>query len=176
MMQSTNKLSKNSEMQIKWIWDNVCQSEVLRTWSFNSLWPSGTIRWHGSLSTLVQVMASYLTAQSHYLNQCWLIIKMYKCQSLQKPVLHRDFPILDHFSPDTFDLLNDLCYTCMKEASHSEEAEILQSVYTRDAPTPGYKQWSCIISVKTNWFHIKTWSLPLQHQKTLILLESLLQT
>ena len=40
----------------------------------NSLWPSDTI-WHqGSGSTLAQVMACCLTAPSHYLNQCWLII------------------------------------------------------------------------------------------------------
>ena len=40
----------------------------------NSLWPSDTIWRHGIGSTLVQVMACCLTAPSHYLNQCWLII------------------------------------------------------------------------------------------------------
>ena len=35
---------------------------------------SDTMRHHGSLSTLVQVMAFCLTAQSHYLNQCSLVI------------------------------------------------------------------------------------------------------
>ena len=41
---------------------------------FNSLGPSDAIwRWR-SWSTLVQVMACCLTAPSHYLNQCWLII------------------------------------------------------------------------------------------------------
>ena len=40
----------------------------------NLLWPSDTIWWHGSRSTLVRVMACCLTAPSHYLNQCWLII------------------------------------------------------------------------------------------------------
>ena len=40
----------------------------------NSLGPSDTI-WHWrSWSTLVQVMACCLTAPSHYLDQCWLII------------------------------------------------------------------------------------------------------
>ena len=34
---------------------------------------SDTIWWHGSESTLAQVMACCLTAPSHYLNQCWLI-------------------------------------------------------------------------------------------------------
>ena len=40
----------------------------------NSLWPSDTIWRHKSGSTLDQVMACCLTAPSHYLNQCWLII------------------------------------------------------------------------------------------------------
>ena len=40
----------------------------------NSLWPSDTIWRHESGSTLAQVMACCLTAPSHYLNQCWLII------------------------------------------------------------------------------------------------------
>ena len=40
----------------------------------NSLWPSDAIWWQGSRSTLVQVMACCLSAPSHYLNQCWLII------------------------------------------------------------------------------------------------------
>ena len=41
---------------------------------FNSLWPSDP-RWRQrSGSTLAQIMACCLTAPSHYLNQCWLII------------------------------------------------------------------------------------------------------
>ena len=40
----------------------------------NPLWPSAAIRRHKSGSTLAQVMACCLTAPSHYLNQCWLII------------------------------------------------------------------------------------------------------
>ena len=40
----------------------------------NSLWPSDTIWWHESRSTLALVMACCLMAPSHYLNQCWLII------------------------------------------------------------------------------------------------------
>ena len=42
--------------------------------SFNSLWPIDAIWRQRSRSTLVQVMDWCLTAQSHYLNQCWLII------------------------------------------------------------------------------------------------------
>ena len=41
---------------------------------FNSLWPINTIRQHRYGSTLAQAMAWSLTAPSHYLNQCWLII------------------------------------------------------------------------------------------------------
>ena len=38
---------------------------------FNSLWPSDTIWWHRSGSTLAQVMACCHQAPSHYLIQCW---------------------------------------------------------------------------------------------------------
>ena len=40
----------------------------------NSFWPRDTIRRQRSGSTLAQVMAWCLTAPSHYLNQCWLIV------------------------------------------------------------------------------------------------------
>ena len=40
----------------------------------NPLWPSDAIWWQRSGSTLAQVMTCCLTAPSHYLNQCWLII------------------------------------------------------------------------------------------------------
>ena len=40
----------------------------------NSLWPSDAIRGQGTEPTLAQVMACCLTAPSHYLNQCWLVI------------------------------------------------------------------------------------------------------
>ena len=42
--------------------------------SVNSLGPSGAIWRQRSGSTLAQVTACCLTAPSHYLNQCWLII------------------------------------------------------------------------------------------------------
>ena len=49
---------------------------------FNSLWQSDAMWWQGCRSTLVQVMACSLTAPSHYLNQCWLIItKVQWCSS-----------------------------------------------------------------------------------------------
>ena len=40
----------------------------------NLLWPSDVIWRQGSRSTLAQVMACCLTAPSHYLHQCWLMI------------------------------------------------------------------------------------------------------
>ena len=40
----------------------------------NSLWPGDAIWRHGTRSTLAQVMACCLTAPSHDMNPCWLII------------------------------------------------------------------------------------------------------
>ena len=40
----------------------------------NSLWPSDTMWWHRSGTTLAQVMACCLMAPSRYLNQSWLEI------------------------------------------------------------------------------------------------------
>ena len=56
----------------------ICDAHFPHPWVFcvNSLWPSDAIWWHRSGSTLAQVMACYLGVQSHYLNQCWIIIKM----------------------------------------------------------------------------------------------------
>ena len=52
----------------------LCQYNEYSSVIVNSLGPSDAIwRWR-SWSTLVQVMACCLTAPSHYLNQCWLII------------------------------------------------------------------------------------------------------
>ena len=45
----------------------------MRLWS-NLLWPGDNIWRHKTWSSLVQVMTCFLTAPSHYLNQCWLII------------------------------------------------------------------------------------------------------
>ena len=44
------------------------------SWCITSFRPGDAIWWHGTRSTLAQVMACCLTAPSHYLNQCWLII------------------------------------------------------------------------------------------------------
>ena len=48
----------------------------------NSLWPSDAIWRQGSWSTLLHVRVCCLTAPSHYLNKCWLIItKIQWCHS-----------------------------------------------------------------------------------------------
>ena len=46
---------------------------LFRPQCLNSLW-CDVIWWQRSWSTLTQVMAWCLSAPSHYLNQCWLII------------------------------------------------------------------------------------------------------
>ena len=54
-----------------------------------NLGPSDAIwRWR-SWSTLVQVMACCLTAPSHYLNQCWLIISKVLWHSSQDIIIRR---------------------------------------------------------------------------------------
>ena len=55
----------------------VCKLAVIsyRTQCVNPLWPSDAIWRPGTGSTLAQVMACCLMAPSHYLSQCWLIIR-----------------------------------------------------------------------------------------------------
>ena len=53
----------------------------------DSLWPSDNILWHRSGSTLAQVMAWCLTAPSHYLNQCWLVIILRSTGAVSQEVL-----------------------------------------------------------------------------------------
>ena len=48
--------------------------DVYLYWCVNSLGPGDAIWRQRSGSTLAQAMACCLTAPSHYLNQCWLII------------------------------------------------------------------------------------------------------
>ena len=43
-------------------------------WLINTMCPSDTLWWNITGSTLAQVMDCCLTAPSHYLNQCWLLI------------------------------------------------------------------------------------------------------
>ena len=48
---------------------------VARPQWVNSFWPGDVIWWQRTGSTLAPVMACCLTAPSHYLNHCWLIIR-----------------------------------------------------------------------------------------------------
>ena len=65
----------------------------------NALWPRDAIWRHRSGSTLAQVMACCLTALSHYLNQCWLIISEVLCNSYDdRPANHYAFCVITtHF-------------------------------------------------------------------------------
>ena len=53
------------------------------------LWPGDAIWRHGTRSTLAQVMACCLTAPSHHLNQCWLIIGVVPRHPSQGIILRR---------------------------------------------------------------------------------------
>ena len=64
---------------------------------FNSLWPSDTIWRHKSGSTLAQVMACCLTAPSHYLNQCWHIIRKVQWHPSESNFT-RDTPAISHWN------------------------------------------------------------------------------
>ena len=55
----------------------------------NSLWPSDAIRRQGTESTLAEVLACCLTAPSHYLNQCWLIISKVLWHSSKGIIMRR---------------------------------------------------------------------------------------
>ena len=65
--------------------------------NINSLWPSDTIWWHRTGSTLVQAMTCCMMAPSHYLNQCWLIISKVQWHSSEGSFT-RDTPAINHSS------------------------------------------------------------------------------
>ena len=67
------KLKHNFCIKTNFIWKCHLQNVIFSPWYFNSLWPSDVMWRHRSGSMLAQVMASCLTARSHYLNQCWLL-------------------------------------------------------------------------------------------------------
>ena len=67
-----NFLQQNTSQQV------VCKKLVvlLRPWweCVNSLWSNDAIWQHRSGSTMVQVMVCFLTAPSHYMNRCLVLI------------------------------------------------------------------------------------------------------
>ena len=79
--------------QIQW-WVLHAEYEATLLFFFNSLWPSDVIWGHRYWSILAQVMACCLTAPSHYLNQCWLIISMHPWR-LSKGNFPRDTPAVN---------------------------------------------------------------------------------
>ena len=64
-------------------------SNNFNEYCFNSLWPSDAIRRQGTESTLAQVMACCLTAPSHYLNQCLLIVSKVLWHSSEGIIMRR---------------------------------------------------------------------------------------
>ena len=56
---------------------------------FNSLWPTDTIWQHATGLTLAQVMTCCLTAPSHYLSQCWLMITDVQWQFCNRYLSHQ---------------------------------------------------------------------------------------
>ena len=66
----SNKTVEKNESE----YNNSFHKMLMTISSINTLWPSDLIWWHKSGWTLAEVMACCLTAPSHYLNQCWVII------------------------------------------------------------------------------------------------------
>ena len=68
----TNRLISLSPITLYGLF--IAEVDFLTVTYINSLRPSDAIWRQRTGSTLAQVMPCYLTAPSHYLNQCWLII------------------------------------------------------------------------------------------------------
>ena len=83
------------------IWDVFCVRQgkyILGLGNYNipihSLWASSDIMWwHRPGSTLAQVMTCCLTAPSHYLNQCWLIISEVQWHSVENNFTRKTWAI-----------------------------------------------------------------------------------
>ena len=75
-------------------WKCMCTTWLM----FKLWWPSSTIWWHKSGSTLAQVMPFCLMAPNYWLNQCWLIIskvQWYSFDSNFTRYLHQESLKLD---------------------------------------------------------------------------------
>ena len=82
-------------------WNFICEF-CYSPW-VNILWPSDTIWQQEFGSTLVHVMACCLTAPSHYLSQCWLIISKVQWHSCEGNFA-RDTSASNHLSQLNYDL------------------------------------------------------------------------
>ena len=97
----------------------------------NSFWPSDTI-WLRSGSTLAQVMACCLTAPSHYLNQCWLIISEVQWHSYKS-----------NFTRDASTITNiRLKITYLKFQSNSPGANELIHSHENNNESNDWRVWS----------------------------------
>ena len=79
----------------RWTWTFRKYNSFVISILIKSLRPSDAIWRHRSRTTLVQVMACCLTAPSHYLNQCWLIVSEVQWQSPGSSFI-RDILATDH--------------------------------------------------------------------------------
>ena len=77
------ELSSGECQRNSWWLVSIAPGNAMVLLSINSLWPRDAIWQQGTESTLAQVMAWCLTAPSHYLNQCWLIISKVLWHSLE---------------------------------------------------------------------------------------------
>ena len=120
-------LSPNSELWNDYITNNnlqITQSMASQnmqniTMAIHSLWPSDAIWRQRSRSTLAQIMACCLTAPSHYLNQCWLIISEVQRHSSE-----------DNFTIDT-SAINHLKIPYLKFHSNLPGANELKAIFNQ---------------------------------------------
>ena len=78
--------------------DTFTKSQMLwKETLINSLWPCDAMWRHRSGSTLAHVIACCLTAPSHYLNQCWLIISQVLWHS-SKGSFPRNTSAINHYN------------------------------------------------------------------------------
>ena len=77
----------------------------------NLLWPGDAIWRHGSRWTLTQVMSCCLMTQSHYLNQCWLIIG-FLWHSLETNFTLSAQAVLFEFQNCTFNIIATSTWLC----------------------------------------------------------------
>ena len=92
---SCNRSWRNWNLNTKMTWQDWkprWKHRVSADGYLNSLRPSDVIWRRGSRSTLAQVMACCLTAPSHYLNQCWLIISIVRSSVIHLSAMSQEIP------------------------------------------------------------------------------------
>ena len=120
----------------------------------NSLGPGDTIWWHKSGSTLARVMACCLTAPSHYLNQCWLIISEVQRHSPGRNFM-RDVPTIIRWN----ELENHLTKSFLK-SSRGQWVNILPPVdWNVRSSTNGLNICGTVLwpSLWNQWLSARPW-------------------